>query len=741
MTAGVGLLWDNAFARRVLGIAVLSSVTLTFVDYLFKAQLAWHIHDARQLGETLATFYAVTNLLALVAQFVVGPWLFRTLGVQRTLLFFPTGIIAAAAGVIASVGSLASVYVLKGIDGTLRYSLHRTSTELLLVPVPDIVRERIKPIVDLVGTRGGQAFASLGILFLVAFGAGKPRTNGAVVLTLAIIWLVVVVTIRNLYLDVFRETLKTGGLSGKAELPELDAGGYEAIFTGLNSSRDRDVLASLDLLAEQHREKLIPALVLYHPSRDVVMRALDIFSHMGRTDFVSIADRLNEHPDRDVAAAALLARTRVAPDQALLERRLEGECPQVRVTALVALMSRGWIEPEAAKKKIEEAIALSVWQSSTALARAIRDLAVTSGPFDDYFDDVLVRLAAEAHASKDTPNATLATADSVAPHVQVGIEVASAMGQRRKTKFLPPLVDMLTDSEIRNAARSALAEIPGALVELDHALSAPQLQRTSRLQIPRAMTRFPGEQAAPLLLKQLISDTDDGTLKFKILRAIVKLRREDPEIKLDEGILQQASEQAIAHVGELKIWGRAMGGEQDVQPRSRQGAVVDPLRAAHHLLVDLVRDKEVHATQRLFMLLELLFREDFDDVWRGLRSRDPKRRASSIELVENLVRPPLRSQVLELIGGLRTGEGRGCDGVRRRPARDPPARRLDDAHARELPGPRARSRRVRSRGAAPPFVGRQPPRRDDRTPLRQSRERLIEGGYLSGKAEPCSSVI
>ena len=77
---------------------------------------------------------------------------------------------------------------------------------------------------------------------------------------------------------------------------------------------------------------------------------------------------------------------------------------------------------------------------------------------------------------------------------------------------------------------------------------------------------------------------------------------------------------------------------------------MDPLRAAHHLLVDLVHDKEVHATERLFLLLGLLFREDFGDVWRGLRSKDPKRRASSLELIENLVPPPLRGRVLELVG-------------------------------------------------------------------------------------------
>jgi hypothetical protein len=76
---------------------------------------------------------------------------------------------------------------------------------------------------------------------------------------------------------------------------------------------------------------------------------------------------------------------------------------------------------------------------------------------------------------------------------------------------------------------------------------------------------------------------------------------------------------------------------------------LDPLQAAHHLLVDLVRDKEQHATQRLFMLLDLLYAEDFEDIERGLRSKKPKTRASSLELVENIVQPPLRARVLDLV--------------------------------------------------------------------------------------------
>ena len=42
--------------------------------------------------------------------------------------------------------------------------------------------------------------------------------------------------------------------------------------------------------------------------------------------------------------------------------------------------------------------------------------------------------------------------------------------------------------------------------------------------------------------------------------------------------------------------------------------------------------------------------DPFDDIWRGLRSKNPKSHASSLELLENLVKAPLRDRILELVG-------------------------------------------------------------------------------------------
>ncbi|MBS2014240.1 MAG: MFS transporter [Deltaproteobacteria bacterium] len=669
LRAAFELLWENAFARRVLGIVLVSTVTVTIADFLFKSEIAREIKDPRELGRFLSTFYAGTNALALLAQLFIAPWLFRRHGVQRALFVFPALMLTAAAGVLASGGRIAAAVAMKALDGGLRYSIHKTSTELLLVPVPDGVRERIKPIVDLIGARGGQALASIGILALVAASAAQAETLGAIVLTLAVSWIALVVTIRALYLDVFRETLRSGGLSGKGELPELDLGALETLFEGLNSSRDADVIASLELLAEQHRERLIPALILYHPSREVVLRALELFTEMRRSDFVSIADRLNEHPDREVAAAALRARTAVQPNRELLEKRLGERCQEVGVTALVALMARGWIDRADAEKRLAAVLERRSWRVVSELARSIRTIAVAGAvapQVADRFDDLLLELDAYADSLREVAATELEGASVLRPgdpaglgvahpDVRVKLEIARAMAERKNPKFLRVLVQMLRRHELRAAARAALVGMPGALEVLDEALGHPDTPREIRVHLPRTICLFEPRAAAEVLLRHLTQD-HGGAVRYKVIRGLVKLKRLHPEITLDPKPIATVIDSLIAHAEELRRWSVALTRDTDAAPPG-SAERVDPLRAAHHLLVDLVKDKEQHATQRLFLLFELDSGDQYDDIWRGLRSPNPKQRASSLELLENLVQPPLRRRVLALVSDSGLPEG------------------------------------------------------------------------------------
>jgi len=162
------------------------------------------------------------------------------------------------------------------------------------------------------------------------------------------------------------------------------------------------------------------------------------------------------------------------------------------------------------------------------------------------------------------------------------------------------------------------------------------------------MALFEPRAAAPKLIRHLLIEKD-GAVRFKVLRALVKLRRSNPELTLDEEPLRRVVDTTLDHAEELRRWGVGLAGAgDDAPPASVAGG--DPLQAGHHLLIDLVRDKELHARQRLFMLFELLHGEDFEEIERGLRSRKPKTRASSLELVENLVPAPYRARVVALVG-------------------------------------------------------------------------------------------
>ena len=66
-------IWLRPYLRRVAGIVLLSAITLTLVDFLFKSTVATLIPPS-QLGSFFATTYLVLNSLSLVAQLLAVSW-------------------------------------------------------------------------------------------------------------------------------------------------------------------------------------------------------------------------------------------------------------------------------------------------------------------------------------------------------------------------------------------------------------------------------------------------------------------------------------------------------------------------------------------------------------------------------------------------------------------------------------------------------------------------------------------
>jgi AAA family ATP:ADP antiporter len=614
----------DPYVVRLLGLALFATSVATAIDFLFKSEIAAHVPPER-MGATLATISLATNTASLVAQSVGVALLLRLVGVHRALYVMPLLLLASATAMAAGGANATFVFGaalgLRGVDGTLRYSLHKTSTELLFVPLPDSVRARAKPIVDLVGQRGGQAVASIAILGIASLGGARAVAVAVVALTAC--WLLLAWGIRPRYLEVFRSTLRRGRIELSAGLPELDMSALEALIAALSSKKDAEVLGALDLLAAQARGRLLPSLILFHPSKPVVMRALDLLVREKRTDFVPVADRLLAHADPEVRAAALRARAAADPDPAFLRELLDDREDELRASALVALVATGALSGDEAEAKLRELVTGRA-EVRCALARAIGE--VSGAPPADartMLERTLVTLG------RDDDNRTRS-------------EAATAMGRLGSDRFLTELLGMLVERGVRGAAVDALGEMGEVAVDfLDETLDDPRVVDDVRWRVVSAMSRSTSPRAVAKLARRLVTTNDTG-LGARILRALRTAQTAGVPFEIDKKKLVELAEQTIAAHARALAFRLAHARLRESTPESKT--------PAGELLLQLLRDKEVESSDRLFLTLGLIYpQERFARIQRGLASTSAKARASSRELLENVVRPPLRDAVLAIV--------------------------------------------------------------------------------------------
>ncbi len=613
--------WADAYLRKVGAFLLAGTVTVAIADYLFKSTVAAQV-SKDELGTTFASVALVMNGLALVVQVGLTSYLLRALGVKRALLVLPLLIVFASAGMFATAGLLAA-FVLRATDGSLRHSLHKTTTELLFLPLAEEARRRAKPVIDLVAQRGGQAFAATFVLLLVELGGGG-RLLAAATLGFALVWVLLATYIGAPYVDAFRKRLKKGSIDIDDRIPELDLGALEVLFAALNSERDAEVMGALDLLAKLGRARLIPALVLYHPSKAVVLRALPHFAATGRRDFMPIAKRLLDHPDPEVRAAALRASAKVAPDMAELASFERDARPELRATALVARLAAPGADAFAATSAVREMI---VDADRVVVLSVVRALAAEPAAA------LLDELAAIAGSAADT---------------ELRGEAAVALGRLGETdpscsdRVLAVLVTLLPNREVAVAARDAIASMgPQALAFLEHRLQTHDMRGPSAWAIARALSGFEPRLVAPVL-HRLLETSPDGAVRFRALRQLRRAKSEAPDIALDVSLLTRAA----LSTTQGAIW---LIEQKSLLAETQEREKLSPT-AAGELLLSLFGDKLTLAKGRLFLLLGLLHpSEDFDRVARGLASNDRKTRATSRELCDNVLVGPIREPILLLL--------------------------------------------------------------------------------------------
>lgn len=608
------LIARHTYVRRIVLVMLLASVAVTLCDFIFKSVVT-HSIASRRIGSFLATVYFTCDLASLALLIGAVAPVVRSVGVPQALAVRPA-LLLAGATLLTLIGGLPAALMLRGVDGTLRWSLHKTASELLYVPMPARLRSAVKEVSDVVAQRGGQALGSLLILAWLGL-SDSERWMGPFLIATAGGWLALAVSLRAPYLSLFRDTLSETLVETRLDFPELDVASLETLMAALNSPDDNRVLAALDLLGATGRVHVVPALILYHPAPPVVVRALELFAGARREDVNLLSGRLLTHGDVAVRAAAMRACASMHSDAENLARAAGSSCAVVSATAMIASAAGGRIDPQAALEQVRRSMGDATSPDlGRCVAEALRSFPVAA------FSPLLAELAA-------------------APDVRTRCEAVRAIGELRYLAHLSILIDLLAYRELREAVRAALLAFgEPALAQLQRTLEDFAVPYSVRVHVPRTISRFGHQRAMDLLLRHLLIEPG-GLVRYKILRGLGRMCADVPGLRLDAEVVNQVVEDHLTKTFLLVHWRIVLANGAAQQPERRT--------SGHELLADLLRQKEALAVERLFRILGLSNPdENFAQLYEGLQSENAATRASSRELLAHILPPRWRASVVGL---------------------------------------------------------------------------------------------
>jgi AAA family ATP:ADP antiporter len=523
----IRLLTQSRHLRVLAAVVGFAAIGAALIDQ----QLSMAAEATGIGADAIAALLARVTVYLSLAGFIVGVALtsriHRSFGIAAALLLLPIGL-GASATLILLTGTLWAVAGARVLDTTLRYSVDKTTREVLFLPLPSDLRFRAKPFIDVTMDRFAKAVAAVLILVLIhprGLDLDWQQLSYAGLFVMAA-WVAVSLIAWREYRRAFHASIVSRDIApANIRTNVADAATIEALVEELSSPDEHAVIYAIDLLEALDRRNLVTPLLLQHESPRVRASTLRVIAASGSPiagRWIPTIERMVQDEDVDVRAAALHALAAFSHEDAelLLRRHLDDIEPRVVVTAAIALANSG----RPANVDAAEAALLRLLSDVRDSAASAREEAATALGRIEHprFRPLLVPLLN----------------DSDLDVVRKAIKSARALGASDGL-FVPALLSLLGHRSLKAQAREALVGYGEEIVPLlAYSLADKHEQRWIRRHIPvtLALIGTPGSMEA--LIAAL--DEPDGFLRYKAIIAIEKLRRENLSLLCPRQTLEKA---------------------------------------------------------------------------------------------------------------------------------------------------------------------------------------------------------
>ena len=619
-----GLLRNSRQIQLIALVISFGSLGAALIDQQLNmaAEIFQGAGETDSIGAFLAQVRFWLSLAAFVIQVWITPRIHKYLGIGFALMMLPTNL-GSTAVIILLNAALWAPAIASVMDRSIRYTVDKTTREVLFLPLPSTLRQEVKPFVDVTVDRLSRGIGAILILLLIQPWGFELQWYqlSYVSLALTIAWYFMAYRAKREYLASFRRSLESRVVEPQdLRLNVADLATVETLLHELAHSDPARVVYAIDVLESLDKRSLVTPLLLYHEAPEVRRRALRALSAAGTAaqQWTPQIRRALGDADATVRTAALRALAALGDKDAVAQAKplLNDSDPRIRATAALALAT------STQESDLVEAhtVLADVLSDTSDASRAARGQ--IAGALGDLPDDRFRRLLIPLLYDPDP---------DITDRAMQSVRKAGAAD----FIFVAPLVSLLRNRQVKGVARETLVGYGAPVLDvLAHFMHDPDEDIWLRRHIPTTIARIGTQRAVDVLIAGL--GDPDGFLRYKIIAALERLRRSDATLVFD----RTALEPLVIREGRRYL--SALSLHHNVFAR---GSL-----PAQALLAQALEQRLHRSKDRIYRVLSLIHPwKDIAAAQWTLAHGEARARASASEYLDNILSGELRKVTLAVV--------------------------------------------------------------------------------------------
>ncbi|UCE67091.1 MAG: hypothetical protein JSU85_03505 [Candidatus Zixiibacteriota bacterium] len=629
----------------LVGIGV---VVANLVDYQYSAVASEIIRDPNELTAFFGFWLSNLSIASLFIQVLLTGRVLKSMGVIKSLFFLPLGILVGAVAVMAN-PALWSAILIKVSEGGFKQSINKAGLELLIMPIPALVKNRAKSIIDVFVDNLATGIGGIILIILISVAGLAVKEISIAIIILLMIWGYLVVKMRAEYVNSFRKAIEKRTINIDDQSVNLnDASLLESVLENLKGDNDRQILHILDLIENVTDDRIAPYLqnLVDYPLPEIRARALRMLSRYEKIDVRESAKKLIGDNNQEVKIEAIRYLCVKSGDiSSALKIYLGSENPHIRAAAVMC-----------AAREIKDDPGIASRFDMTSTLREFLESVKKETDFKHFRKSLKINIAEfittiESKEFNQLINELLE--DDSIDVLKAAIKSAGAIKAR---EFVKPLVWHLKNSEVAVYAREALAEFGDDILEtLKEYFRDPAAEMKIRQRIPKVIA-LNGSKKAITALYEFLS-LKDYQLRYQVIKALNMIRINYPLMKFNQRLLGKV---ILAEIEDYYRLNTVLFMLNQNAYRTSVYFLPGPGQLhgsrARRLLIRAIQEKMDRAQEIIFRLLGLRYdAHDIYNAYLGITSNQQSLRANAVEFIDNIISLDLKKHLIPMLDTFTTG--------------------------------------------------------------------------------------